>query len=412
MKKTRNLGRAKAPLAPVKFRRVERPLSMVNQVELALRQAIAENRFPSGKLPTEVELAEQLGVSRETVRLAEEALQREGLLIKIRRRGTFTQPPRVAGQIKGTETQKLLGYLQTDFTAAGGAEEVANRAISGLILQGVVAEAGASGYRLVVQHTPHLHWRKTAKKLTEEGRLLGLICASYDEEKMLRNIAASGLPTVLVDGDTNVPRIHSVRDDSFESAREAIRYLAQLGHRRIAYANWARVEMNPVRPLGYRKGLRDAGLSRRRRWEILTELTEAGAATMIDELLSQTPRPTALYCFNNTLAKFAIAELRRRALRVPEDMSVVGAGGEDVPELTCHQVDWYAMGRTAVQILLRAIAADNRARDEHYLYPHTLRPGRTTAAPRSDTAALNPRRRPPITLSTRRLSGTRSPAAP
>ena len=64
-----------------KFARVQRPLSIVNQVELALRQAIAEDRFPSGKLPTVVELAEQLGVSRETVRLAEEALQREGLLV-------------------------------------------------------------------------------------------------------------------------------------------------------------------------------------------------------------------------------------------------------------------------------------------------------------------------------------------
>lgn len=397
MRKPRKTALSKASVSPIKFPRVERPPSMVNQVELALRQAIADGRFASGKLPTEVELAEQLGVSRETVRLAEESLQREGLIVKIRRRGTFTRPPRLGGTIKGSETQRHLGYLQTDFVAASGSEEVANRAIGGLILQGVVAEAGESGYRLIVQHTPHMHWRKTAKKFTEEGQLLGLICASYDEEKLLRNFAASGLPTVLVDGDTNVPRIHSVRDDSFEGAREAIRHLVQLGHRRIAYANWARVEMNPVRPLGYRKGLRDAGLSCRRSWEILTDLTEAGAAAMIDALLAQSPRSTALYCFNNTLAKFAIAELRRRNLRVPEDISVVGAGGEDVLGLTCHQVDWYAMGRTAVQILLRAIAADNRARDEHCLYPHTLQIGRTTAAPRLDA---------PATFSRKRLHGS------
>jgi len=85
--------RRPAKAQPSSLDRLSRPLSMVAQVEQALRQAIAADCFPNGKLPTEVELAEQLGVSRETVRLAAEALQRDGLLVKIRHRGTFTQPP-------------------------------------------------------------------------------------------------------------------------------------------------------------------------------------------------------------------------------------------------------------------------------------------------------------------------------
>src|SRR5438876_12358687 len=70
--------------------RLVRPVSLVAQVEQLLRQAIAEGRWAGGRLPTEIELAEQLGVSRETVRLAAEALQRDGLVVKIRRKGTFT----------------------------------------------------------------------------------------------------------------------------------------------------------------------------------------------------------------------------------------------------------------------------------------------------------------------------------
>jgi DNA-binding GntR family transcriptional regulator len=46
-----------------------------------------------------VELAEQLGVSRETVRLAAEAC-REGLLVKIRRKGTFVQPIHLPDSIR------------------------------------------------------------------------------------------------------------------------------------------------------------------------------------------------------------------------------------------------------------------------------------------------------------------------
>lgn len=384
MPKSRKRGNSQGRRSPSMLDRVNRPLSLTAQVEQALRHAIAENHFPDGKLPTEVELAEQLGVSRETVRVAAEVLQREGLLVKIRHRGTYTRAPGVPGQIKAIET-KLLGYLQADFVAAHGQEEVANRAISGLMLQGALAEAGGAGFKLEAQHAPHTRWREAVQNLCDNARLRGMILASYVEDKMLRRLTARGVPTVLVDEDTNVPDINSVRDDSFDSAHQAIRYLAQLGHRRIAYAHWNRADMNQSRPLGYRKGMREAGLARRRQWEILTELTESGARQMVDQLLALTPSPSALYCFNNTLASFAIAELRRRGVRVPEDVSVMGAGGEDVPGLTCHQADWYLMGRTAVQILLRVISAPDGAKSEHHQCPHTLRIGQTTAPPGNST---------------------------
>ncbi len=352
---------------------------MVTQVEQALRQAIAEERFPEGKLPTEVELAEQLGVSRETVRLAAEALQRDGLIVKIRHRGTFTRPPKI-GRIRSSKT-RVIGYLQTDFLDAQGHEEVANRAISGRMLQGALEEAALAGFQLMVTRTTTQEWRRVVQALADSAHLQGLICVSYQEEKMLRRLVASGLPTVLLDEDTTVSGISSVRDDSLEGALQAIRYLAQLGHRRIAYAHWDRAEMNPSRPLGYRKGMRDAGLYRRRQWEILTELTEVGARRLVDRLLTLKPTPTALYCFNNTLAGYAIEELRRRGIRVPEDLSVMGAGGEEIPGLTCHQTDWYQMGRTATQILLRALENPKLIGRQIVQLPHTLHVGHTTSTP-------------------------------
>ena len=379
MSKSRSRTRAKAISSgdAVPFERVERPLSLVAQVEKALRQAIADGRFADGKLPTEVEMAEQLSVSRETVRLAAEALQNEGLLVKIRSRGTFTQAPRIDGKLRASPG-RVLAYVQTEFVAASGQQEVANRAISGLMLQGAIAEAGQHGFQLVVQQVPTLDWRKTVQGLSQDQRLRGLICASYDEEKVLRRLAAAGMPTVLLDQDSNLPGIHTVRDDCTEGACDAIKYLAQLGHKRIAYAHWDRPDMNRWRPMGYRKGLREAGLPRRREWEIMTQLTEQGARAMVDTFLALNPAPTALYCFNNTLARFAINALRRRGVRVPEDVSVIGAGGEDILDMTCFQVDWFRMGKTAVQILLRALADSKCQNAEHLLCPHTLHIGQTT----------------------------------
>jgi LacI family transcriptional regulator len=217
------------------------------------------------------------------------------------------------------------------------------------------------------------------RRLSQNASLRGVIFASYGEEKLLRRVVGLGLPTVLVDHDVHLPGISSVRDDSFEGGRQAVRYLAKLGHRRIAFAHWHRTDLNPWRLMGYRQGLRDAGLQRRRVWELPTELTEEGARAVTQSLLHLNPRPTALLCFNNTLARLVCAEVQRRGLRVPLDLSVVGGGGEEVAGLTCYQVDWYRLGRQAVQVLLRMLTETKTHSPEHYLLPHTLRVGQTSA---------------------------------
>ncbi len=358
--------------------RLVRPASLVTQVEQLLRQAVAEQRWPGGRLPTEIELAEQLGVSRETVRLAAEALQRDGLLFKIRRKGTFTYP---AGILRLETAVPLLGYLQMDYRTAQGQEEVANRTISGLMLQGAIEEAGQAGFKVVVQHTSFTELRQAFDTLHQHTAVRGVILASYGEEKVVRRVLGLGLPVVLLDHDIHLARVNTVRDDSFAEAQRSVAYLASLGHRRIALVHWQQADLNPWRLRGYRQGLVDAGLPRHRRWEILTELTEKGAREAVERWLALSPRPTALYCFNNTMARLVIEEVVRRGLRVPEDVSVMAAGGEEVAGLTCQQVDWHQLGRTAVAVLLRALGQGAQHTPEHHLMPHTLCVGRTTAAP-------------------------------
>lgn len=360
--------------------RIVRPLPLAAQVEQLLRQALAAGRWADGRLPTEVELAEQLGVSRETVRLAAEVLQHEGLLVKIRRKGTFARTAQSALQLKPVEST-LVGYLQADYQAAQGQEDAVTRAISGLMLQGALEETGRAGFKLVVQHAPHTQLSDVFQQLYQHSRPRGVIFASFGEEKLLRRVAGLGLPTVLLDHDLHLPQINSLRDDSFEGARQAVQYLAGLGHRRIAFALWRQTDLNPWRLEGYRHGLRDVGLPRRHQWEIPTELSEAGARHVVQQWLRLAPHPTALYCFNNTLARFVHAELQRQGAHVPRDVSVMGGGGEDVTDLTCHQADWYQMGRTAVQILFRAATDPEHHTPEHHLSPHTLRLGRTTNTP-------------------------------
>lgn len=65
------------------------------QIESELRQRILSRTYPSGgRFPTDERLCEEFGVSRATVRLALDALHREGLIARYPGRGSFVSENR------------------------------------------------------------------------------------------------------------------------------------------------------------------------------------------------------------------------------------------------------------------------------------------------------------------------------
>lgn len=359
--------------------RIDRPLTLIAQVEQTLRRVIADGVFVNGRLPTTVELAEQLGVSRETVRLALEPLQQEGLLVKQRRRGTFVNAPSVPTTLGSTST--IVGYLQADYSTEQGESEVITRATSSYLLDGALVEAGEAGFQMVVRSARIVHLKKAFDELSAQAQLRGVIFASIAEEKLIRRLVGTGLPAVLLDHDLHLPKISSIRPDSHDATKLAVQHLAELGHRRIALAHWHQEDLNPWRLRGYREGMREARLRCRRSWETFVPINRAGAAEVVDTILNTSPQPTAVICFNNSLANFVIDAAEDRGLRAPEDLSVVGGGGGDVIGLTCVQLDWYDLGREAMRLLLRAIEEGENHRPDHKVIPYKLQEGRTTAPP-------------------------------
>ncbi len=358
--------------------RIERPLPLVAQVEQALRQAIEQSLYPSGQLPTEVELAEQLGVSRETVRRAAEKLEGEGLLVKQRRRGTFIKQHDTPLQLQAPPST-IIGYLQADYAATRGDQEVVTRATSSFMFDGALTEAGRAGFHMLVRSAPPAGIRKAFEEVNAFQPVRGFIFASVAEEKLLRRVGGMGLRAVLLDHDLHVPKLSSVRSDSFQNARSAVEHLVKFGHRHIACAHWCEDDLNRWFAQGYQQGLKDAKLRRRRDWQIPVRLTREGANKAVEQLLQLRPRPTAIVSFHNTFAQYLVDAAEKRSVRVPNDLSVFGGGGEEVFHLTCNQVDWYELGRLAMQVLLRNIGTGDESTPEHHVVPYELKPGKTVA---------------------------------
>ncbi len=180
--------------------------------------------------------------------------------------------------------------------------------------------------------------------------------------EQLTALRAAGFPFVVVDPRTPVPRdIAAVSAAHFAGARSVTAHLAGLGHRRIGVIagprNWL---AGQARLAGHASALAEAGVLHP------AELTRAGEPTAefgyqaAGQLLSLSPRPTALACFNDKTAVGALAAAAERGLRVPADLSVTGFDDIDLaqatsPMLTTVRQPLAEMGRMAVSLLIRLL---------------------------------------------------------
>jgi LacI family transcriptional regulator len=75
-------------------------------------------------------------------------------------------------------------------------------------------------------------------------------------------------------------------------------------------------------------------------------------------LLSLENRPTALFCFNDRMAMGAYDAIRKLALRIPDDVAVMGFDNQEIiaahlyPSLSTMELPHYQMGSWAAQHLV------------------------------------------------------------
>ena len=157
-----------------------------------------------------------------------------------------------------------------------------------------------------------------------------------------------------------------------------VRHLASLGHRRIAFIAGPDNNRDAVlRQQGFHSALRELGLEPMPGLEVRGKFTESSGYEAARELLSRTPRPTAVFAANDCMAVGALSALREVGLRVPQDIAVVGF--DDIasssylsPRLTTVRVEAERLGERAVQLLLASMQNPANGPPRHEILPATL----------------------------------------
>jgi len=147
--------------------------------------------------------------------------------------------------------------------------------------------------------------------------------------------------------------------DNEAGAYVGTQYLVRLGHRRLAMISGPLSIRNAQERLaGFRRALAEASLS-----ELAVEQAGFDRPSGLEaarRLVQLTPGPSAIFAANDLLAVGALAALREKGLRCPDDVAVVGFDDLELaaftdPPLTTVAQPGYTMGRCAAEALFQRL---------------------------------------------------------
>ena len=286
-----------------------------------IRENIRKGGYPGGELPGEALLGKEFGVGKITVYHALKLLAEEGLIDRVKKRGTF---------VKGVSGQPV---------------------------------SVSSQVAMVMRHTGHYFGRLAAHIRAHllEHSLLGLPADIGDDEsrksrESLFTLLGSKIYGVVFDGDAyfkfpfmnNFPRVRSVLLQHFDASGEipdcavlvdfeeaaylATSHMVAGGRKRIVLcthkpenfpiADEAHARRHPGTLLGqgYRRAMAEAGLGEGER--VFLPIAEPG--DMLRGLLTRRQRPDAIVCNSDIWAVRVVSACQELGLKVPEDLAVTG----------------------------------------------------------------------------------------
>lgn len=221
-----------------------------------------------------------------------------------------------------------------------------------------------------------------ALQLCRERKPQGILFLGGDRAHFRAAFGGITVPGVLLTTtaeDLGFDNLSSVTTDDREAARQAVRFLAAQGHRRIGMlgSSGTSFQIGYSRYLGCEQACRELELpfDGKLQCEPCRYSLEDGynAARL---LLERCPDLTAIFAVSDVMALGAMRAIRDMGRRVPEDISVMGYDGIAIgqyfqPRLATVRQDTQKLAERGVEALLRGIILGG-SRPVHELVPFEL----------------------------------------
>lgn len=359
-----------------------KPLPKYLQLKREILEWLKSGRWkPDEQMPSEHEIAQRFGMSRQTVRQTLGELENEGWLYRVQGKGTFVSRPPVDPPAERTTVGMLTTYI--------------SEYIFPHIVRGAEAQLRRNGCSLLLSSTDNDKSKeKEQLMMLLEQPLRGLIIEPTKSAQGNPNLSYylslqyRGIPFVMINErypELNCPCV-KVNDEAggFKAAEHVLR----LGHTRVA-GFFKTDDLQGVNRLkGFLRAHRRYGvpLAPERVVHYSTEEKEDKPFAAALEMLKRPDRPTAFVCYNDELAIRLLEAARQSGMSVPSDLSVVGFDDSSLAtatevKLTTLTHPKSELGVRAAETLLRLMErssnsgdADNEgtAQDELVVYEPEL----------------------------------------
>jgi len=231
------------------------------------------------------------------------------------------------------------------------------------VVSGIEETASARGYSVILataraDRDEELRVVHTFEERRVEGLLLTGSRVGMPYPSPLTEMQ---IPMVVINNERAGSSGYSVVVDNAAASLAAVRFLIQLGHRRIAYiGDRFGFYSNEARHEGYRQSLAAHGIPYVTDLVVIADASPEGGRRAMAQLLDVPDRPTAAFCYDDMTALGALTAIRQRGLRVPHDISIVGFDDIAVapymdPPLTTVRQPKHLMGQIATETIVNLL---------------------------------------------------------
>ncbi|MFJ5259845.1 LacI family DNA-binding transcriptional regulator [Streptomyces sp. NPDC088387] len=191
-----------------------------------------------------------------------------------------------------------------------------------------------------------------------------------------------GLPAVVVGHPSLAGPFTSVWTDDAAAIGEAVRYLAALGHRRIARVGGpAELGHSAIRTQAFTETARELGVQGR---TVVADFSADQGSRACRTLLVSAERPTAIVFDNDLMAVAGLGVASELGMSVPRDVSLLAWDDSQLcqltrPSLSAMQHDVFSFGADVAETLFEVMAS--REVESHAAQAPRLVPRGSTAPP-------------------------------